>query len=574
MIPYNIRHIAAAAIVTAMAALSGCVSEEVMPCEPENRSTVRLNLTIDTGTAPAGRADLGDHDKYEDPSGDFEKIHQLRIIIARLADKEEGKWVIEANRLVATSDEGYPIGDNLEFEVVANEDKRIYLIANERFLTPPVGMTGTATSFLNSFAVVDGDEDDEVDFTPFTNWTVSLPNLTDATTTVTTGIFSPNVATNRLPLTEVFDFYVDSNKAVDDICYAHFFLTRAAAKARFYINATDNFTGTEVANVSIQAIRLSGIGTTEYVFPNNAVYSTPKELLTAPGNVIETYITSFATPAANRPVTYEITGLNVEIEKPADGKPSLIQGVNGASTIYFPESILAARQHYMVSVQLNDAKGTWLTAPLETNILSIEDDNGEKRDAIARDTALPIIITFNGATDIRAEVLPWNREDYYVDYAANVGFAGNEKFLEILGTPGQTGDYLSLNKDNAQLVLNYGKTARGTFEIASPIGAQWDAYMITTGGRQDAIQFQIPDPADDTKTITTTHISGKIDGTPANFGIVATVAPGATQNSAQLMVIVTLVDGTPVVADAIKNWNAKDGNGKKIDRLTIIENPI
>ncbi|MDE6484341.1 MAG: hypothetical protein K2L14_02975, partial [Duncaniella sp.] len=357
---------------------------------------------------------------------------------------------------------------------------------------------------------------------------------------------------------------VDRNKAVDDICYAHFFLTRAAAKARFYINASDNFTGTEVANARIKAIRLSGIGTTEYVFPNNAVYSTPKEQLTAPGNVIETYITSFATPAANRPVTYEITGLNVEIEKPADGKPSLIQGVNGASTIYFPESILAAEQHYMVSVQLNDAKGTWLTAPLETNIL-----NFGGRDAIARDTALPIIITFNGSADIKAEVLPWNREDYYVDYTANIGFA-DDGYLKITGTPGQTGDYLSLNETTAQLVLNYGKTARGTFEIASPVGAQWDAYLITTGGTQNAIQFV--DPADATKT--TTHISGKIGESPADFGIVSTVAPGATQNSAQLMVIVTLVDGTPVVADVIQNWKTNAGGGEKIDRLTIIENPI
>ena len=553
MIPYNMRHIAAAAIVTAMAALSGCSQQEEGAPVPD-LPTVTLSLTLDTGVeaAPAGRADLNDKDGYEDPNGDFEKIHQLRIIIARQTDQEQNIWTVEANRLVATSDEGYPIGDNLEFEVVANENKRIFLIANERFLTSPLA-TGTTSAFLDNFNI-----DKTIDFTQLENWTVSMPGVTDATTTVTTGMFSPNREGNRLPLTEVFDFYVDRAKAIDDICHARFFLTRAAAKARFYLDATDNFAGAETVNARIRAITLSGIGTTEYVFPNNAVYSKPKSELTDPANAIQnTYITSFSTPEANRPVTYSITGLNVPIRTPESGEPRLI-----TPNIYFPESVLAPGEHYIVSVQLDN--GTWLRAPLETNILSIAGN-----DAIARDTALPIIITFNGTAAITARVLPWNRQDYYVDYTANIGFA-DEGYLRILGTAGQTGDYFSLNETTAQLVLNYGKTAHGTFEIASPVGAQWDAYLVTTGGTQNAIQFV--DPADPTKT--TTHISGKIGDTPANFGIVATVAPGATQNSAQLMVIVTLVDGTPVVADVIQGWETNPGGGEKIDRLTIIENPI
>ena len=553
MIPYNMRHIAAAAIVTAMAALSGCSQQEEGAPVPD-LPTVTLSLTLDTGVeaAPAGRADLNDKDGYEDPNGDFEKIHQLRIIIARQTDQEQNIWTVEANRLVATSDEGYPIGDNLEFEVVANENKRIFLIANERFLTSPLA-TGTTSAFLDNFNI-----DKTIDFTQLENWTVSMPGVTDATTTVTTGMFSPNREGNRLPLTEVFDFYVDRAKAIDDICHARFFLTRAAAKARFYLDATDNFAGAETVNARIRAITLSGIGTTEYVFPNNAVYSKPKSELTDPANAIQdTYITSFSTPEANRPVTYSITGLSVPIRKLESGEPRLI-----TPNIYFPESVLAPGEHYIVSVQLDN--GTWLRAPLETNILSFGGN-----DAIARDTALPIIITFNGTAAITARVLPWNREDYYVDYTANIGFA-DEGYLRILGTAGQTGDYFSLNETTAQLVLNYGKTAHGTFEIASPVGAQWDAYLVTTGGTQNAIQFV--DPADPTKT--TTHISGKIGDTPANFGIVATVAPGATQNSAQLMVIVTLGDGTPVVADVIQNWKTNPSGGEKIDRLTIIENPI
>ncbi|MDE6512353.1 MAG: hypothetical protein K2L00_09740 [Muribaculaceae bacterium] len=348
-------------------------------------------------------------------------------------------------------------------------------------------------------------------------------------------------------------------------------MTRAAAKAVFYLNTSDNFADEGVKNTYIKAIRLKGVGTTEYVFPNSTEYSPTKESLTKytsedlPASSLkkEAYITTFKTPASNSEVSYLLNDVNAEIKKPLSGEPTAI-----TSPIYFPESILEPGQHYIVEVQLNN--GTWLTAPLDAeslkhNILTIKEGDTE-REAIARNTYLPIELNFDGAMNLTVNVLPWNREDYYVDYTANVGL-GDEGVLTFSGSAGQTGDYLLLDRTAAQLVLNYGKVAHGSFYIASPVDARWDAYLITTGGVTDAIQFQIPDPTDATKTITTTHISGIVGKDKAEFGIVATVAPGDTQNSAQLMVIVTLANGTPVVANVIENWKAST------DRLTIIENP-
>ncbi|MDE7347140.1 MAG: hypothetical protein K2N48_10445 [Muribaculaceae bacterium] len=568
--------------VLAVLVAGGCRhSDDPLPPAVEDPETIDpdklmlcLNVTFD-GQDGSTRAD--EPDRYEDPSGDFEKISTLRVIIVRNMSADGKYGIVEANRLVMTNDAGHPINDNLEFKVIANEQKRIYIVANEDYLTAPEGFEGSPANFLDSFRARNSKDDSEVfsDLTALTDWTVSVPGLTPAMTQINGyagGLFSPSPS-RRLPLTEFFDIEVNRTDEVDDQFYSHLFITRTAAKAVFYLNTSDNFAvaeGEAIQNTSIRAITLTGVGTTEYVFPNKTEYSTPKDELIDyttedhPASLKDAYITTFATPAGNREVTYLINDVNAQITKPADGKARSI-----TSPIYFPESILEPGQHYSVGVQLNN--GTWLSAPLDAeslqhNILTIKDGDVE-RDAIARNTYLPIELYFDGAMDLTVNVLPWNREDYYVDYTANVGF-GDEGFLNISGTEGQTGDYLLLDKEAAQLVLNYGKVAHGSFYIASPVDAKWDAYLITTGGATDAIQFQIPDPSDSSKTITTTHLSGIAgDGKRAEFGIVATVAPGDSQNSAQLMVIVTLANGTPVVANVIKNWDTD------ADRLTIIENP-
>ncbi len=524
---------------------------------------------------PTVTADDNAPDRYDNPTGDFEKISTLRVIIVRNLNADKTSGIVEANRLVRTNDEGRPVQSDMEFKVIANEWKRIYLVANEKFITSSPDGFDSPTAFLESFRPpVNGAEGTIYDLSTIANWTVSLPGISSSTTQVTgysNGLFAPS-SSKRLPLTEFFDLEVKRDFEVEDQFYSRLFLTRSAAKAMFYLNTSDNFIvpdGTEIANTRITAISLSGVGTTEYVFPNSAEYNPSKESIITyaptdrPLSTKEVYINNFATPASNREVTYVIDGLDIEIKKPADGPIAI------TSPIYFPESILTAGQNYTVGVRLSD--GNWLYAPLNDesirhNILSIKGTDGADHEAIARNTFLPIELNFDGSANFTVNVLPWNREDYYVDYTANIGF-NEDDYLSISGTQGQTGDFLLLDRVSAQLVLNYGKVAHGRFFISSPLGTTWDAYLITTGGETDVIVFQIPDPTDSSKTINTTHISGKVGVDEANFGIVSLVAPGNEQNSAQLMVIVTLVDGTPVVANVIRNW------GSNTDRLTIIQNP-
>lgn len=580
--------------VLSVVAMAGCGSDEVTP-EVENpreprpdEVTLCLDVSYD-GVGTRTRAG-GDPDRYDPASGNFEKIETLRVIIVRdIEEGENGKTtgIIEGNRLVATNEQGYPVYDNLEFKVLNHESKRIYLIANEKYLASSPVEGQSVSAFLDSYLVSKPSDPKPYNIDALTNWTVSIPNVSDNTVTrADMGMFNPFPVNNRknlLPLTEFFDVTVgdwdkDGNMVdtSDSRWFSHLFLTRCAAKAQFFLSVGNNFAGEGINNSKITAIRLSGIGTKEYVFPNKTEYSPSKETLITNGpdktpNISEAYIKTFETPTDNELVTYQVSDLREEItQTPLDeaGKPTskLIEN----TLFYFPESILNTGNQYKVEVQIDDRN--WFEGTLDTNILSVAGS-----DAIARNTYLPIVIEFTGAANFEVHVLPWNREDYYVDYTANVGFNEND-YLVISGTEGQTGDYLLLDKDAAQLVLNYGKVAQGRFFISSPVAAQWDAYMITTGGSTDAIQFQIPNPKyisatatpDEPQTITTTHISGKVGEDEAKFGIVATVAPGDHQNTAQMMVIVTLADGTPVVANVLgPTWGTATS---RADRLTIIEN--
>ena len=573
-------------------ALEGCSAfhEEFSDCaydqSDESTKPVILRLSVDYASGNNTTRTDNDPDRFDDPTGEFEEIETLRVlIIHELSPIDNTKGVVEANRLVATTSAGIPLYDNLNFEVIPNERKRIYLIANENYLVPPANSNqSTASRFLDSFK-----PGTETNLNLLSNWVVFMPGTSAVTVdgaTVTTSLFSPYLETSkrRLPLTESFDIdvpeFIRNDKDDEDnfIFDAGLFLTRAAAKARFYIatgsNYPDTTDGESVVTPTITAITLSGIGSSEFVFPRDTKYSilekddegnSKKEIskndiwnsLTG-SSPNYPFITSFSTPNDSHQLSFSLTNLiNNRIRKFSEPMPLHDR------LIYFPESILETGQQFTVGVQLNNRE--WLYAPLETNILKIEGI-----DAIARDTYLPITITFNNTTDISVKVLPWNREDYYIDYTDNIGF-NEEDYLKISGEEGQTGDFLLLDEETGELVLNYGKAAHGKFYIPSPLGSTWDAYLISTGGAQDAIQFQIPDPVDSDKTITTTHISGVVGQDIAEFGIVATVAPGPVANTAQLMVIVTLANGTPIVANVIGNWACSKNDIS--DRLSIIENP-
>lgn len=405
MIIKDIRHTAFALLAVAALACTGCHSdapaapateEPEQPAPDPDKLTLRLDVSFDVDGSKT-RAEK-DPDGYEPSKGSFEQISSLRVIIMREVEEDgngNSTGIVEANRMVATYDNGNPRYDDLEFEVIADEKKRIYLVANERTITSvPAGQDfETVSKFLDSFAAPkEGEVPTRVNLTVLANWTVSIPEDAISGDVTTAGLYSDaETIAPKLPLTEFFDIYANSENAVDNICYSHLFLTRAAAKATLYINQERTSPGYE--NVSITSFSLSGIGSEQYVFPHGAEYSEDKYggegyLTTGPSSSpsldkLEMYIKKFDIPAGCRPLTYSIDELNV----PVIYGSSDLREVTGEFPIYFPESILAAERQYEVCVTLST--GITLTAPLETNILRIGD-----RDAIARNTHLKIQLTF------------------------------------------------------------------------------------------------------------------------------------------------------------------------------------
>lgn len=366
--------------------------------------TLCLNVSFDLQENGTRANDPNGNPPYEGPTGSRETISTLRVIIIRdsVAEDANGnptstvvKREVEGNRLVATSPLGYPLYDNLNFKVVANENKRIYLIANESSLTPPDGYQ-SSTSFLDGFKVKSAFSSDSE--ASLTDWTVSLSDIKEVEIegkkidVTDNGIFppfeikeagkEPAISYPQIPLTEFFDVYVESDKAVDDIFTKNLFITRAAAKATFYIDTDGSSPAYD--NVSITAITLSGIGSEEYVFPNEATYSKGKDQ-TATKPDLNMYINQFNTPDNLQTLTYFLNDKNFPVvDKTSNETTREIEG----STIYFPESILTIGEKYQVGVLLST--GVWLTAPLETNILKIEG-----KDAIARNTHLKITLKFS-----------------------------------------------------------------------------------------------------------------------------------------------------------------------------------
>lgn len=398
-------------------------SKDPATSEPE-KLTLCLNVSFD-GQDPQTRA--GEPNDYEDPTGAFENVKSLRVIIVR--QLSAGKGTVEANRLVATNDNGKPKSDNLEFEVIANEDKRIYLVANESSLQPPepspTNKWETAGEFLRNYKVGTVHDLDSL-----ANWTVSIPDIKTDTETntkyVNEGLFSDSKALlPTLPLTEFFDIYVDKENVLDETCYTNLFITRAAAKATFYVDYSKP--SSEYDNVKIEAITLSGIGSQEYVFPKNTVYSKDKyqgnnKLTSSDIDInpnpedLNRYITSFDTPSGSIPLTYVLLDkdeatktykkLDIDIvPKNTDGNTDA--DIPVAGPIYFPGSILNVGRHYEVGVLLST--GVWLTAPLETkddNIANILDINGRK--AIARNTHLKIKLSFTPQElDAEVDIVPY-----------------------------------------------------------------------------------------------------------------------------------------------------------------------
>ncbi len=549
----------------------GCNNSDAPAVPDPDMVHLCLDISFDgqEGTTRAGNDPTG----YENPSGDFEKISTLRVIIVRDIKTDETTGVetgvVEANRLVSTTDEGTPINDNLEFKVIANELKRIYLVANEKFLPVPADFTTslnpTVMKFFDNLTV-----QKEVNLSTLTYWTFSLPGITETTTEVTTGVFPATAETSspRLPLTEFFDVNVDRKKAIDQQFYAHLFLTRTAAKAKFFLTTSDNFVAPAGVIPTIESISLSGVGTSAYVFPYKTTYSPKKEDLIVNtidySGELKAYIDNFSTPEGSRTVTYSIKNINEPVQKPKNEEVEYMNlpqpialGKPITDTFYFPESIVGS-QDYIVAVKLTD--GTILSAPLTDNILNI----AGKGKAIARNTYLPITIEFVGAMAIKVDVLNWTSEFYEFDFSDHVGMADDGAVSFIENTYAEGG----FNKNTGRVVLReFPNATTGTFTIGAPIGHRWRAYLVTTVGEMNTIQFVTGRDADG-NPIYSNEITGTV-GEPVTFNVASKMSAGNEQREAVLQVTVSLdYGGISVPVNILEGGSYGAGT----ENITFIQN--
>jgi prepilin-type processing-associated H-X9-DG protein len=403
MISFKLKYLALPVLALSALAFPAC-SDNEGEGDGIGGGDITMRLTVDTGMASsASRADAPDG--FESPEGEFEKVTTLRVIILRgVPEGQNGVGTVEANKLVRTNPQGYPY-DNLEFKVMDNEIKRVYLIANEASIPHPAGASAgeTTTAYLDRL-----EKGDEFNTTAFADWAASAPgNNPD----ISGAIFSNTPGQTGLPLTEWFDVPVLNNSPGRTDTPAdrdsrsisvHLFLTRAAAKASFNVKIDDSF---KASGTTITAIRLNGLNYTEYIFPRNAEYSPAKIVTPTPSEsgTVERYITSFDSwpRTIDGGCHYTVNNLSIPVQA----------GTNSTvGPIYFPESKFKIDGKFTVEVLLDGDKGntTWLTAqPLGVgegnNILMVDGHQ-----AIARNTHLKITINFNSTgVNFTTEVLPY-----------------------------------------------------------------------------------------------------------------------------------------------------------------------
>lgn len=380
---------------------------------------VILRITVDPGS---GYAQSRAIDGWEGPAGTFEEIRTLRVIIFRGADLTHA--FVEHNRVVNTHANGVPTS-GLDFKVRDNEVKHIFLVANELSLPEPQqGMT--ASQWLDAFER-DASSQHPIDLTEtLLAWTAELSGSNPVSSS---SIFSGLGADARLPLTEWFDVAVTrlaagrtdnrDNEATQSV---HMFLTRAAAKATFTVQA-EGYSG---AGAKVTAIALHGINWREYVFPQGrnaqgqatfAVYDPAKEAVPVPdynddGTVrtVERSITEFVTPGLTAP---EGSQFLLTLPNPVPVQNGMTETTAG--TIYFPESLCATDANIGVAVQLD---GQWVggnASPVIVPLPNLLAVSG--RQAVARNTHLKIQIKFTPAgVTFNTVVLP------YIGVDLNPGF--------------------------------------------------------------------------------------------------------------------------------------------------------
>lgn len=498
--------------------LPACSHDDSEPQPAAEPDSIELSLIVDVAApgsnAGARRADtrVTDPDDYELPTYDCEKLHHLRVIIV-----DESTGMVVHNRGILFNGD-VPAADDMRFKLTAETRYRIWLIGNGEQL---------GYNFVSAYPV--GSKFDAL----------SMQNI-QLTTTAGSPLYNNSGTSTKqnIPMSETF--YVTTPKAKQGgVEITEFtqrlFITRAASKFSFTVSTKPGF---ESAGSHLTSIKIYGISDREFLFPRNAVYN-PSKSLPSTNKYEGREIVKFDVPGESQyaDIVYNFpTPINLPISNYA-----------WAPEIYVPETQLPEDGFFLCSLSFDNGQ-TWLY-PLQLPNLPY---------GLPRNTHVKVNITLGekNMAIIEVNVLPWEQVINEFDYSEQIGMATDGALDFTAGT------YLSLNKSTARLVLDYPNAAVGSFGISSPLGARWDAYLITLSGQQDAILFRKDDGT------LTSHLNG-IVGKKANFKIEAVNAPGTSANASVLQVTVTMADGRTMQANVLQGG----GYGADRDMMTIIQNP-
>lgn len=496
----------AAGIISLVLALPACNSDSIPGNESSGYATMRLNVSVAGHSGNIRSEAPGTPTRsygFEGASSPYENMRTLRIIIVR----PDG--TVEHNRFLEFQSDLDGIGP-LEFKVADKETKNVFLFANEKSM-------GYDFSSIVEFS--------RFPFAKLRDFQLTRQNPG-------TPLYGDG---DYIPMSEEFSIFVRGDES-GQTPVENLFLTRAAVKFSFRISKSSDYKGT---GLKVNSIDISGIADKEYLLPNGTEYSPSKYPLTE--KIDKRAITAYRCPANT---TTAIYSYNLPYPLAVE---DLAAPFIWAPPVYLPESPVSA-DGYTCRLTFADRSFSSASVPLP-NLPSLP-----------RNTHVVIDITIGNDRSLilDVEALPWDTESNEFDYSNQVGLNqnGSLSFKED--------SYASLNKQTARLVLNnYPRVAEGTFGIASPKGARWDAYLISDP--YGAIQF-VTGSENGVNTYSD-HISGEV-GTTAVFRIGATATAGSDIRTATMRVIVTTPDGTTMTANVLQGG----GYGTN-EYITIIQNP-
>ncbi|MDE7413014.1 MAG: hypothetical protein K2N05_04380 [Muribaculaceae bacterium] len=492
----------------------GCASEKEYPGSDRNGEVdMELSVNVLSAGSDATRASTPVFSVPDFPS---ENLNSLRVLIIDKVSSE-----VKHNRTVLFEN-GIPQAADMIFRLKSASQYIVYLMGNCQFMDYdldidhyPIGSKYSPDderSLENRILYASSDG------TLFNNSDKNKPGL-------------------DIPMLERFEITtIPAEDGMTKRQHTDLFITRSAAKFSFNISTSQDFKG--VAGKKLTTIKITGISDRQHLLPTRTVYAPEKD---KPGIGVEggRDITSFAIPE-NVNVNEFIYTLPEPLDLPTSG-------FEWNPEIYLPESILP-EGGFSCSLSFDNGE-SWLIPVTLPNLPY----------GLPRNTHAKVNITIGNENALIASVtvLPWKKESVDFDYSDHVGMAADGALNFTAGS------YLSFDKSTARLVLKNQAGAKGSFGISTPLGARWDAYLITQNGEPDVIRFRLEDGS------TTTHLSGNINGTKTDFMILSTVAPGKVANTARLQVIVTTLDGRSIPVNILQGG----GYGPGIENLTIIQNP-